>query len=195
MVSQLCGPQDTTRGREIPSMGSVCSTMLQLAPATSQKVSDAGNVGYNMKRVLVLDWDIHHGDGTQSIFLSDPNCLFISIHRYDRGTYYPASEDGHVTCQGVDSGKGLTVNICLDYVNEKFQEYKFQSPGDNDYIYIYHRILEPILKTYDPEFILISSGFDAAAGDPLGGFSITANGYFYLTRRLMELNSKVLAVL
>ena len=135
--------------------------------------------------MVIFDWDVHHGDGTQSIFLEDPDVLFISIHRYDRGTFYPASEDGHVSCQGSEKGKGFTVNICLDFVDKKFREYKFQSPGDNEYIYIFHRIIEPIIKDFNPDFILVSSGFDAASGDPLGGFTVTTNGYFYLTKKLM----------
>lgn len=74
-----------------------------------------------MQRVAIVDWDVHHGDGTQAVFLSDPNVLFISIHRYDRGTFYPASEEGHVTCQGMDNAKGLNINICLDFVDQKFK--------------------------------------------------------------------------
>jgi acetoin utilization deacetylase AcuC-like enzyme len=89
-----------------------------------------------------------------------------------------------VNC-GSGNGKGLKINIPLSYVNSKFHQYDFQSPGDNEYIYIYNRIIEPILKSFNPEFILISSGFDAARGDPLGGFSVTPNGYFYLTKKLV----------
>ena len=55
---------------------------------------------FGMERVAIVDWDVHHGDGTQHIFQKDKNVLLISIHRYDRGTFYPASEDGHVKSQG-----------------------------------------------------------------------------------------------
>lgn len=145
--------------------------------------------------MAIVDWDVHHGDGTQHIFQESKDVLLISMHRYDRGTFYPASEEGYVTNVGEGEGKGFSVNISLDFVDEKFKEYSFQSPGDNDYIYIYHRIVQPILQAFNPDFILVSSGFDAARGDPLGGFTLTPNGYYYLTKRLLELKKPMLVVL
>lgn len=75
------------------------------------------------------------------------------------------------------------------------QQYKFQSHGDNEFIYLYKRLIEPVLKEFDPEFILISSGFDGARFDPLGGCNITPNGYFYMTKKLLELSKPLLCVL
>lgn len=80
-------------------------------------------------------------------------------------------------------------------MDEKFNEYDFQAPGDNEYIYLYHRIIEPALKKFDPDFILVSSGFDAARGDPLGHFTVTPNGYYYLTKQLTRLQKPMLVVL
>lgn len=96
---------------------------------------------------------------------------------------------------GESAAKGTKINIPFDFVDETFQPYNFQPPGDNEYIYVYHRLIEPILKRFDPEVILISSGFDAANGDPLGGFTITPNGYYYLTKKILELKKPTLVAL
>ena len=93
------------------------------------------------------------------------------------------------------SAKGTKINIPFDFVDENFQQYNFQSPGDNEYIYMYHRLIEPVLKAFNPDVILVSSGFDAANGDPLGGFTITPKGYHYLTKQLMELKKPLLVAL
>jgi histone deacetylase 6 len=93
------------------------------------------------------------------------------------------------------SAKGTKVNIPFDFVDKSFKPYNFQSPGDNEYIYAYHRIIEPVLKEFNPDVILISSGFDAANGDPLGGFTITPNGYYYLTKMILDLRKPTLVAL
>lgn len=139
---------------------------------------------HHLNRVAIVDWDVHHGDGTQHVFQKEKDIMLISIHRYDRGTFYPATEFGDCKNQGLGNAVGSKLNLPLDYVDETFKEYKFQSPGDNEYIYLYHRIIEPVLREFNPDFILVSSGFDAARGDPLGGFTVTPNGYYYLTKRL-----------
>lgn len=86
---------------------------------------------YGHKKIAIFDWDIHHGDGTQKIFYDDPDILFISIHRYDNGQFYPFCEEGHVSRQGSGKGKGFNINISLNYCDENMKEYRFQSPGDN----------------------------------------------------------------
>ncbi len=91
--------------------------------------------------MAIFDWDIHHGDGTQHIVKSNENILFISIHRFDRGTYYPAGDEGNYMNNGEGQAKGTKINIPLDFVDEKYNSYNFQAPGDNEYIYIYHRII------------------------------------------------------
>ena len=121
--------------------------------------------------------------------------MLISLHRHDRGTFYPAGDEGHFCNNGDLLAKGTKINIPFDFVDENFQSYNFQAPGDNEYIYTYHRLIEPILKEFNPDVILISSGFDAANGDPLGGFNITPNGYHYLTARLLELKKPTLVAL
>lgn len=137
-----------------------------------------------LERVLVLDWDIHHGDGTQSDFYDDPRVMFISIHRYDRGHYYPAS--GHPSSIGSGKGTGYNVNIGLDG----------EWHGDAEYITIMDHLVMPLATSFDPQLVLVSCGFDAARGDPLGDFDITPAGYAQMTHRLLSLaNGRVGVVL
>lgn len=140
---------------------------------------------YGVKKIAILDYDIHHGDGTQHIFNEDPNVLFISVHRYDHGSYYPAGDGANYLNCGQGAAVGTKVNIPLNYVDKKRKTYSFQAPGDNEYIYIYNRIIDPILREFNPEFIIVSSGFDASRYDYLGGFTVTPNSYFFMTKRLL----------
>lgn len=103
---------------------------------------------YGIKKVAILDWDIHLGDGTHEVFLEDPSILFISVHRYDHGSYYPAGELGGYPSCGRGEGEGSKLNIPLNYVDNKFQRYECQAPGDNEYVYLYNRIIEPIIKEF-----------------------------------------------
>lgn len=140
---------------------------------------------HNLSRIAILDYDVHQGDGTHHIFENHKDVLFISVHRHDRGTYYPSGPGGNYPNCGKGEAEGTKLNIPLNTVNKKRRSYDFQAPGDNEYIYLYNRIIHPILKEFDPEFILVSSGFDAARKDYLGGFTVTPNGYYYMTRRLI----------
>jgi histone deacetylase 6 len=83
----------------------------------------------------------------------------------------------------------------LNLNNKKKRSYDFQAHGDNDYIYIYNRIIHPIIKEFNPDFILVSSGFDAARKDYLGGFTLTPNAYYYMTRKLNTFDKPILCVL
>ena len=126
---------------------------------------------YSVKKVLILDWDLHHGNGTQNSFYENPNVLYFSTHQFP---HYPGS--GSATEVGRGPGKGFTVNVPLP-------------PGqrDSDYFWIFKRVLVPIAQSFEPELILISAGFDAYIDDPLGGMNVTAKGYGVLTRMLMDL--------
>lgn len=166
-------------------MDSVSIIMWQLELVTFSSVNYKSKLDHNVSKVAIVDWDVHHGDGTQHAFQKQKNIMLISIHRYDRGTFYPSNEFADVNNQGEGQGIGSKINLPLNHVDENFKNYKFQAPGDNQYIYLYHRIIEPVLKEFKPDFILVSCGFDAARGDPLGGFTITPNGYYYMTKRLM----------
>lgn len=96
-----------------------------------QQSTDFYISAHKKTRIAIVDWDVHHGDGTQHVFNSVGDILMISIHRYDRGTFYPASEEGHFSNVGSGWGIGSKINISLDYVDNKFKPYTFQAPGDN----------------------------------------------------------------
>ncbi|KAI1893009.1 hypothetical protein AGOR_G00139390 [Albula goreensis] len=128
-------------------------------------------------RVLILDWDVHHGNGTQHIFEDDDSVLYISLHRYDNGLFFPSSEDAD--CDRVGQGKGRGFNVNIPWSGGKM--------GDPEYLAAFHTVVMPIARQFDPELVLVSAGFDAARGDPLGGYQVTPEGYAHLTHLLMSL--------
>jgi acetoin utilization deacetylase AcuC-like enzyme len=125
----------------------------------------------HLGRVLIVDWDLHHGNGTQHSFEDDPTILYFSTHQYP---YYPGT--GAFEEVGLGKGKGFTVNIPLTV-----------GYGDGEYLGIYQRILKPIALEFRPEFILVSAGFDIYYGDPLGGMNVTPTGFAGLTRAIMNI--------
>lgn len=128
-------------------------------------------------RILIVDWDVHHGNGTQHIFEEDPSVLYVSLHRYDRGTFFPMGDEGASSQVGRAAGTGFTVNV----------PWNGPRMGDADYLATWHRLVLPIAYEFNPELVLISAGFDAAQGDPLGGCQVTPEGYAHLTHLLMGL--------
>ena len=137
-----------------------------------------------LKRILIVDWDVHHGNGTEKMFYDDPSVLFISLHRYDHGSFYPGT--GKVDRVGSGAGEGYNINI----------PWNVGMVGDIEYATAFDEIIMPIAYAYDPQLVLVSCGFDAARGDPLGGCDITPNGYAYMTHRLLSLaQGKVVVVL
>nr|XP_020832078.1 histone deacetylase 6 isoform X3 [Phascolarctos cinereus] len=128
-------------------------------------------------RILIVDWDIHHGNGTQHIFEEDPSVLYVSLHRYDHGAFFPVAEDGASSCVGQGQGEGFNVNVA------------WNGPriGDPDYLTAMHHIVMPIAYEFNPELVLVSAGFDAARGDPLGGCLVSPEGYAHMTHLLMGL--------
>ena len=123
-----------------------------------------------LNKVLIADWDLHHGNSTQHSFENDPSILYFSTHQYP---YYPGS--GGFNEIGKGAGEGYTVNVPLS-----------TGYGDAEYIAIFQRILQPIAKEFKPDLVLASVGFDIYEGDPLGGMSVTPDGFAGLTRTLME---------
>lgn len=126
------------------------------------------------KRILIVDWDLHHGNGTQRSFYKRSDVLYFSTHQYP---HYPGS--GHWSETGQDDGDGYTINVPL-------------SPGktDSDYLYIFEKLLSPVTQKFQPDFIIVSAGFDIYEGDPLGGMRITAEGFGALANALMRLADK-----
>jgi acetoin utilization deacetylase AcuC-like enzyme len=125
----------------------------------------------DVKRVLIADWDLHHGNGTQHTFESDPSVLYFSTHQYP---YYPGT--GAFDEAGKGKGKGFTVNVPLTI-----------GYGDGEYLGIYEKILKPIALEFKPDMFLVSAGFDIYMGDPLGGMNVTPKGFAGLTRAVMDM--------
>nr|XP_016846280.1 PREDICTED: histone deacetylase 6 [Anolis carolinensis] len=137
-------------------------------------------------RVMILDWDVHHGNGTQHMFENDPSVLYISIHRYDNGTFFPTSEDADYDQVGLGPGKGFTLNV----------PWNCPRMGDPEYLAAFHQIVMPVAYEFNPELVLVSAGFDAARGDPLGGCLVTPECKAHMTHLLLGLaGGKVVVVL
>jgi acetoin utilization deacetylase AcuC-like enzyme len=137
-----------------------------------------------VSKVLIVDWDIHHGDGTENMFYEDDRVLYISIHRFDNGRFYPTT--GSANRVGEGKGIGFNVNIPLD--GKWF--------SDSDYISIFNSLVMPIAKEFAPDLVFVSSGFDAARGDYLGDFDVTPAGYARMLKSLLSLaNGRVIVAL
>uniref|UniRef100_A0A3Q2XFI4 Protein deacetylase HDAC6 n=1 Tax=Hippocampus comes TaxID=109280 RepID=A0A3Q2XFI4_HIPCM len=128
-------------------------------------------------RVLILDWDVHHGNGTQHMFEDDNSVLYVSLHRYDNGNFFPSSEDAAPNRVGVAKGTGFNVNVA----------WSGGRMGDAEYLAAFHHVVMPIAVEFNPGLVLVSAGFDAARGDPLGGYRVTPECYAHLTHMLMSL--------
>lgn len=152
-----------------------------LAARHAQKISHNPTL-----RVLILDWDVHHGNGTQHLFEDDPSVLYLSLHRYDNGSFFPSSADAACDRVGMARGAGFNVNVA----------WSGGRMGDSDYICAFHRLILPIATEFNPDLVLVSAGFDAARGDPLGGYNVSPEGYAHLTHLLLSLASgRVLLIL
>ncbi|CAL1706955.1 unnamed protein product [Somion occarium] len=139
-----------------------------------------------IRKILILDWDIHHGNGTQRAFYDDPSVLYISLHRYDGGQFYPNGPFGSMVSCGEGPGLGYSVNI----------PWPQNHMGDADYIYAFQHVIMPIAMEFTPQLVIISSGFDAAKGDELGECDVTPAGYSHMTHMLTSLaNGRVVVAL
>ncbi|KAJ7497370.1 histone deacetylase complex protein [Mycena latifolia] len=128
-----------------------------------------------LRKILILDWDVHHaGNGTQRAFNDDPSVLYISLHRYERGEFYPCGPFGGLQSCGEGPGLGYSVNI----------PWPEKGMTDADYIHAFQKIVMPIAMEFAPELVIISAGFDAAAGDDLGECLVTPAGYAHMTYML-----------
>ena len=124
---------------------------------------------HKLARVLIVDWDVHHGNGTQAIFDEDPTVCYFSVHQ---SPFYPGT--GSAGDKGVGKGLGTKINVPLA-----------AGCGDADYKQAFAERLKPAAAAFKPDFVLISAGFDAANGDSLGGMKVTPPGYAELTRIVM----------
>jgi acetoin utilization deacetylase AcuC-like enzyme len=118
-----------------------------------------------LEKILILDWDVHHGNGTQHSFEDDPSILYVSTHQFP---YYPGTGDFGEA--GLGRGQGATVNIPMP-----------AGCGDAEYVGVMRRILVPVARHFEPEIILVSCGFDAHRDDPLASMDVSESGYAAMT--------------
>ena len=147
-------------------------------------VAAAHALARGLERVLIVDWDVHHGNGTQDAFFETDEVLFCSVHQWP---LYPGT--GAASERGVGRGAGYTINVPL-------------APGADDgtYINVFDQIILPAASAFRPQIVLISAGFDAHANDPLGGMLVTERGFSNLARRVVQVadtyaNGRVVAFL
>jgi len=124
----------------------------------------------DLERILIVDWDLHHGNGTQHSFEEDPSILYFSSHQspYNPGT-------GANNEVGIGRGEGFTVNVPLS-----------MGYGDGEYAGIFEKIVTPVALEFDPDLILVSAGFDIHGNDPLGGMRVTPKGFAGLTASILN---------
>jgi acetoin utilization deacetylase AcuC-like enzyme len=129
---------------------------------------------FGIERVMIVDYDVHHGNGTEAMLYDDPTTLFISTHQYP---FYPGT--GALNDTGMGKGTGYTINIPLA-----------AGHGDTSYTAIYEQIVWPAAERFKPELIIVSAGFDAHWLDPIAGMRLTLTGYAHLTRELIKMSEK-----
>ena len=133
-------------------------------------VAAAHALARGLERVLILDFDVHHGNGTQNIFAAERRVLYVSSHAWP---FYPGT--GALQEAGEGNARGFTVNLPMP-----------MGCGDGEYAHLYREVVVPIGRAFDPELVLVSAGFDAYAGDPLAGMRVTAPGYAELAGACLE---------
>jgi acetoin utilization deacetylase AcuC-like enzyme len=134
----------------------------------------AAQAEQGVARVAILDWDVHHGNGTQAIFWDDPSVLYVSLHQWP---FYPGTG-------GPGEGNETIVNIALP-----------AGSGDDDYVRAFEEMVEPALRRFEPDLLLVSAGFDAHRDDPLASMELTEVGFRELAQRCRDLAPRVAAVL
>ena len=139
---------------------------------------------YELEKILILDWDVHHGNGTQHAFEQDPTVFYMSLHQFP---HYPGT--GALSETGIGKGEGTTLNCPMT-----------PGLGDDAYKQAFKEKILPLAKAYNPDAIILSAGFDAHAADPLGSISLEAGSYAWMTQAMMDLadhccNGRILSVL
>jgi acetoin utilization deacetylase AcuC-like enzyme len=132
---------------------------------------------HGLRRILIVDWDLHHGNGTEHAFYERREVLYFSTHQ---SPLYPGT--GAARFFGRGEGCGYNLNVPL-----------LAGKTDADYLHIYEDILAPVAARFEPDFILVSAGFDIAAGDPLGGMAVTPRGFGRLTAALLDMARRTAA--
>jgi acetoin utilization deacetylase AcuC-like enzyme len=130
---------------------------------------------HGFERIAIIDWDLHHGNGTEAIFYDDPSVLYVSLHQYP---FYPGT--GAVSDTGRGSGLGFNVNVPFS-----------AGVGDEGYALALEEIVAPVLRQFAPQFVLVSAGFDCHWRDPLGGMQVTEKGFVAMSRILLQVAEDV----
>ena len=126
---------------------------------------------FGVERVLIVDYDVHHGNGTEAMFYTDPSVLYVSTHQYP---FYPMT--GAATDIGSGAGEGYTINIPLP-----------AGSGDTNYGNVFRQIIWPAAERFQPQLILVSLGLDAYWDDPLAGMRLTLSGYSHLAGEVVQM--------
>ncbi|XP_070611509.1 polyamine deacetylase HDAC10-like isoform X2 [Erythrolamprus reginae] len=141
---------------------------------------------YGLQRILIVDWDIHHGQGIQYAFDDDPSVLYFSWHRFEHQNFWPWLRESNYDAVGQGKGRGFNINVPWNQVGM----------GNSDYLAAVLHVLLPIAFEFDPELVLISAGYDSGIGDPEGQMKATPECFSHLTHFLMNLaHGKLCAVL
>ncbi|KAF1485668.1 Histone deacetylase 10, partial [Pygoscelis antarcticus] len=182
--------------------GKVCNGMALVRPPGHHSQRNAANgfclfnnvaiaaeyakLKYGLQRILIVDWDVHHGQGTQYIFEEDPSVLYFSWHRYEHQEFWPSLKESDYDAVGLGKGKGFNINLPWNKVGM----------GNSDYLAAFFHVLLPMAFEFDPELVLVSSGYDSGIGDPEGQMSATPEVFAHLTHFLMQLaNGKLCVIL
>uniref|UniRef100_A0AAY4DW29 Histone deacetylase domain-containing protein n=1 Tax=Denticeps clupeoides TaxID=299321 RepID=A0AAY4DW29_9TELE len=141
---------------------------------------------YDVKRVLIVDWDIHHGQGVQYCFEEDPSVLYFSWHRYEHQSFWPNLQESDYDTVGKGKGLGFNINLPWNKVGM----------NNSDYLSAFFHVLLPVAYEFSPDLVFVSAGFDSAIGDPEGHMCATPDVFAHLTHLLMSLaGGKLCAVL
>ncbi|NWU21321.1 HDA10 deacetylase, partial [Dyaphorophyia castanea] len=141
---------------------------------------------HGLQRILIVDWDVHHGQGTQYIFEEDPSVLYFSWHRYEHQEFWPTLKESDYDAVGLGKGKGFNINLPWNKVGM----------GNSDYLAAFFHVLLPMAFEFDPELVIVSSGYDSGIGDPEGQMNATPEVFAHLTHFLMQLaNGKLCVIL
>ncbi|XP_052646821.1 polyamine deacetylase HDAC10 isoform X1 [Harpia harpyja] len=141
---------------------------------------------YGLQRILIVDWDVHHGQGTQYIFEEDPSVLYFSWHRYEHQEFWPSLKESDYDAVGLGKGKGFNINLPWNKVGM----------GNSDYLAAFFHVLLPMAFEFDPELVIVSAGYDSGIGDPEGQMNATPEVFAHLTHFVMQLaNGKLCVIL
>ncbi|NXP07814.1 HDA10 deacetylase, partial [Thinocorus orbignyianus] len=181
--------------------GKVCNGMALVRPPGHHSQRNAANgfclfnnvaiaaeyakLKYGLQRILIVDWDVHHGQGIQYLFEEDPSVLYFSWHRYEHQEFWPSLKESDYNAVGLGKGKGFNINLPWNKVGM----------GNSDYLAAFFHVLLPMAFEFDPELVLVSSGYDSGIGDPEGQMNATPEVFAHLTHFLMQLANGRLCVI